>query len=328
MNREQFSEMLKEIKAVRDAGGNVHACVESFKNRYKYVYFYNDRVFKYIMGNPENRRITASFLNAILKLDGSDCIGDLVMVNPAIVAPLGKDSVSDLVAETPLRDRIVVEVQLKGDESYSERLVFYVAKHVASGLFHGETQSLSKLDLISLQMFSTFPKSGNYRHCIQLKNQDNDVFYKKLTLTLVEIPKFLSGFYDADDSRLACWLRVIDGINNEITVPVDAGSPYAYLQEKAKLSIFTEEFLVHEAISMSDRAYELFVEKKEARAEGLEEGRAEGRAKGLEEGRAEGRTEGANEKAREMARGLRDDGVPMDIIVRRSGLSEETIRSL
>jgi len=87
---------------------------------------------------------------------------------------------------------------------------------------------------------------------------------------------------------------------------------------------------------MSDRAYELFVEKKEARAEGLEEGRAEGRAKGLEEGRAEGleegraegRTEGANEKAREMARGLRDDGVPMDIIVRRSGLSEETIRSL
>ena len=37
---------------------------------------------------------------------------------------------------------------------------------------------------------------------------------------------------------------------------------------------------------------------------------------------------GATDKAREMAKGLREDGVPMDIIVRRSGLSEEEIRAL
>jgi hypothetical protein len=50
------------------------------------------------------------------------------------------------------------------------------------------------------------------------------------------------------------------------------------LQEKAKLSIFTEEFLVSEAMNMSDRLYEMYVEKKQARAEGLAEGRAEGHA--------------------------------------------------
>ena len=33
-------------------------------------------------------------------------------------------------------------------------------------------------------------------------------------------------------------------------------------------------------------------------------------------------------KAREIAKGLREDGVPMDIIVRHSGLSEEEIRAL
>ena len=44
------------------------------------------------------------------------------------------------------------------------------------------------------------------------------------------------------------------------------------LHEKAKLSIFTEEFLVSEAMNMSDRNYELYVEKKNARAEGREEG--------------------------------------------------------
>ena len=56
----------------------------------------------------------------------------------------------------------------------------------------------------------------------------------------------------------------------------DYGSLLALLQEKAKLCIFTEEFLVSEAMSMSDRNYELYVEKKHARAEGLAEGRAEG----------------------------------------------------
>ena len=86
---------------------------------------------------------------------------------------------------------------------------------------------------------------------------------------------------------LAQWLRVIDGLNEESPVPVPEGSIFARLQEKAKLSIFTEEFLVSEAMNMSDRLYEMYVEKKQARAEGLAEGRAEGRAKGRAEGRAD-----------------------------------------
>ena len=93
--------------------------------------------------------------------------------------------------------------------------------------------------------------------------------------------------YDFDKCRIAQWLRVIDGLNKETPVPVPEGSLFARLQEKAKLSIFTEEFLVSEAMNMSDRLYEMYVEKKQARAEGLAEGRAEGRAIGRTEGRAE-----------------------------------------
>ena len=81
--------------------------------------------------------------------------------------------------------------------------------------------------------------------------------------------------YDFDKCRIAQWLRVIDGLNNENPVPVPEASLFARLQEKAKLSIFTEEFLASEAMNMSDRLYEMYVEKKHARAEGLAEGRAE-----------------------------------------------------
>ena len=41
-----------------------------------------------------------------------------------------------------------------------------------------------------------------------------------------------------------------------------------------------------------------------------------------------GKAEGMTEKAREMARGLRDDGVSLEIISRRSGLSIEEIKAL
>jgi len=68
---------------------------------------------------------------------------------------------------------------------------------------------------------------------------------------------------------------VIDGINRESPVPVPEGSLFALLHEKAKLSIFTEEFLVSEAMNMSDRNYELYVEKKNARNEGKVDGHAD-----------------------------------------------------
>ena len=40
------------------------------------------------------------------------------------------------------------------------------------------------------------------------------------------------------------------------------------------------------------------------------------------------RDEGATAKAREMAKGFRDAGVPLDIIAKQSGLSEDEIRAL
>lgn len=52
-------------------------------------------------------------------------------------------------------------------------------------------------------------------------------------------------------------------------------------------------------------------------------GFSEGRAQGA----AEERAKAENEK-REMAKGLHDDGVAMEIIVRHTGFSEEEIRAL
>lgn len=289
MNKEQYAEMLKDINETHKQDGNISACIEKYKKLYKFVYIYNDNIFKILFGNPENEKITVDFLNAVLKLDGADCIESVTFVNPAIVAPFSKNITSDIVAEDQHLDRIVLEVQHVCGDSYRDRLVLYTAKHTVASRVKGEDYKLRNLNLISLQMFNGFPESSNYRHTIRLKNQDNEVYFDKQTITLVEIPKFSTGKYATDNSRLAEWLRVIDGLNKEEPVAVPEESLFYQLQEKAKLCIFTEEFLVSEAMKMSDHNYELYVEKKQAREEGHAEGLAEGRAEGLAEGRAEGR---------------------------------------
>lgn len=134
------------------------------------------------------------------------------------------------------------------------------------------------------------------------------MFYEKQTITLVEIPKFLKGNFTKDNSRLALWLRFFESLNDETVGNAVVDPMFRLLQERAKLSTFTNEFLVSEAMKMGDHNYELYVEKARAREEGLSEGRAEAR--------------------REMAKGLRDAGVSISLISKQSGLSENEILAL
>lgn len=340
MNKGQYAGMLKEIGDAHKQGCDVSAYIAEYRKRYKYAYIYNDAVIKMLLGIPENESIAVDFFNAALHLYGSNCIEHLTFVNKELPGTFSKSTVSDIVAEDQRTDRIVLEVQHIEDESFNSRLVYYTSKHTVASLSRGRPYNLKNLNLISLQMFVGFPEWENYLHTIRLKNQDNEEFYKKQTITLVEVPKFLKGGFESDNSRFAQWLRVFDGLNNERPVPVPEGSQFALLQKKAELSKFTEEFLVSEAMKMSDREYELYVEKKHARAEGLEEGRAEGRAEGLEigreegraegleEGRAEGRTEGADAKAREMAGKMLIKDKPIEEIIEFTGLTESDILTI
>ena len=70
----------------------------------------------------------------------------------------------------------------------------------------------------------------------------------------------------------------------------------------------------------------------EGKAEGREEGRAEGREEGKIEGLAQGREEGlaegnANAK-RKIAKQMKSDGLPVDVIARYTGLNSEEIENL
>lgn len=154
MNRNQYAEMLKEIHETRVSGGDVTACIAKYCERYKFAYLYNDAVFRMFFGNPEYVKWTIDFLNAAIKLDGPDCISELTFVDPSLPGgPFSKEIRSDLVAEDPEHNRIVLEVQHKGSSDFPDRIVYYTSKHTAASKLPGDVYKLRDLNFVVLQMF-------------------------------------------------------------------------------------------------------------------------------------------------------------------------------
>ena len=299
MKREEFAKFLGELKIVNDKGQDTDAFIKKYEHRN--VYFYNDGCIKKILASEKNLILTTDLVNAALNLIGSDRIENPKLENPFIPGELGYHNIeTDIMltndrGEGVPRDRVSIEVQHVGGDLYKGRLVLYVSRLTSSMVKKGEPYRLDNLNVVSFQFFDAFADSPNYRHTVQLKNQEQRVYFDQQTITLIEVAKFLKKAKDfaTDNSRLAQWLRAIDTLNREADFSEFANDPvFKVLQNEVKLCNFSSRFLMHVDMSDFDRA----VAKREEKEE--------------------------------IAKGLLKDGVPMEIIVRNTGLSEEAIRKL
>ena len=76
--------------------------------------------------------------------------------------------------------------------------------------------------------------------------------------------------------------------------------------------------------------HEITVEEfAEIRArEAYADGEKDGYDKGERAGREEGRSEGAAQEKREIAKNFKDSGIPIDVIAKNTGLTQEEIAAL
>ena len=299
MTREEFAQVLGKLREINNNGGDIDAFVKEHEHRN--VYFYNDGCIKKILASEQNLMLTTDLVNAALGLIGSDRIMNPKLVNPFVPGELGYHDVNPDVGlindrgKNIPRDRISIEVQHNMETFYRDRLVLYVARLTSNMVKSGNAYQLENLNVVSFQFFNAFPESANYRHTVQLKNQEQQVYFDKQTVTLIEVEKFLKRAkeYANDTSRLAQWLRAIDTLNREADFREFANDPvFKLLQNEVKLCNFSLRYLMTVDMSDFDRAV------------------------------------AKHEKAEEIAKGLLKDGVPMEIIVRNTGLSEEQVREL
>ena len=304
MKRDEFAEFLGKLREINNNGGDIDAIVKNYEHRN--VYFYNDGCIKKILANEKNLMLTTDLVNAALGLMGSDRIANPKLVNPFIPGELGYRSIepdilltNDRGENTP-RDRISIEVQHEDYNSlFKDRLVLYVARLTNNMAKQGETPRLDNLHVVSFQFFGAFTNSPNYRHTVQLKNQEQEVYFERQTVTLVEVAKFLKNAKDyiGDNCRLAQWLRAIDALNREADFNEFAQDPvFKLLQNEVKLCNFSSRYLMTVDMSDFDKAVAEY--------------------------------KGAMKKSEEIAKKMLEENISVEIIKKTTGLPEAEIRKL
>ena len=304
MTREEFAGFQRKLKKADDNGLDLDTIVKEYEHRN--VYFYNDGCIKKILACEKNLMLTTDLINAALNLVGSDRIENPKLVNPYIPGELGYRSVEpDLLltndrGENIPRDRISIDVQHENVNAlYNDRLVLYVARLTSGMVKAGDDSRLENLHVVSFQFFDAFKESPNYRHKVQLRNQEQRVYFDRQTVTLIEVNKFLKQKekFAGDNSRIAQWLRAIDALNRETDFSEFAVDPvFKVLQNEVKLCNFSVRYMRCEMMKDYDELCLWYA--------------------------------GAQDKAREIAKNMRDMGEPVEKIIAYTKLPEKVIREL
>ena len=242
---------------------------------------------------------------------------------------------------------IIVEVQVTRELYYLERILYGAAKAITEHIELGHIYSeVKKVYSISILYFD-IGKGNDYLYhgqnsfvgvhtgdLLQVTTKEKDAIVRRLPSEI--FPEYflirLNEFDKVAVTPLEEWL---DYLKNGHIRP-DTTAP-GLAEARQKLIYYNMDAAEREAY---DRHVDAIMIQNDvlgtAKFEGLVEGRAEGRAEGREEGKVEGRVEGRAEglvegKLKgivEVARNLKKLGVPLDSIIRSTGLTNEEIEQL
>ena len=308
-------------------------CSEGIFDRY--VNFYTDFAFKKLFGTEINKDLLISFLNALLQ--GREEIKDISYLNTEHLGTQEYDrrAVFDVYCTNEQGEYFLVEMQKGEQQFFKDRSVYYSSFAIREQAPRGNWDyGLKAIYTIGIFCFST--SSPSYYHEVKLMETDTkEVFYDKLTLIYLEMPKFtkteaeLVTLFDK-------WLYAIRNLASLMERPrVLQEKVFQHLFEAAEIAKFDrkERYEYEESLKNYRDWYSVMrtAELKghaKGHAEGLKEGLKEGHAEGLKEGHAEGLKEGLKESTRHIALNLKRMGIPLSDIVKATGLSESQIEEL
>ena len=291
-----------------------------------------DLTFKKVFG--EHKELLISFLNALLPLpEGKEIVtleylpSEMVPVNPD-----KKDTIVDVRCKDKDGRQFLVEMQMYWTDAFRQRVLLNTCKAYSLPADRGEKYSeLKPVYTLSLVNDIAFPElPDDFYHCYMMTHSK----YKEYTIDdiemiFVELPKFKPDTM-LDKKMAVLWLRFLTEIN-EHTKEVD--KELLSDDNVAKAVSLVEESAYSDAeLWAIDRYWDSVSRERTALSEkylkGEAKGREEGRAEGLAEGEKMGREKGRKEQAYEIARNLMAIHLPIESIVKVTGLSEDEIASL
>ena len=275
-----------------------------------------DIVFKKIFG--EHPHLLKSFLNAILPLSPMNQIVKLEYLPAEQIPeiPMFKRTIADVKCKDQQGKIFIVEMQIEWTDSFMQRLLFGTAKAYVKQLRVGETYRLLN-PVYGLGIIDSIfdEKTEDWYHhygLVSLKNHHEEII-NGLSLIFVELPKFKAS--SAEEKKLKIlWLRFM----KEIGRGKNDVDPLLLEVPEIKEALALAEEAAYTPAELE--AYEEYWDAVSRERTLVEETHG----KGMEKGRKEGR----EEEKLQTARRMREEGIPDEIILKCTRLTEEELKQL
>lgn len=281
----------------------------------KYVNPYTDFGFKKIFGQEASKPLLADFLNTLLPKRHQ--VIDISFTNPDNAGDIVEErkAVFDIFCKNSQGERFVVEMQ-KADQAYfKDRTVFYstfpIREQAVKGKWDYELKAVYCIGILNFK-FQDYPhnspETGEVIHTVELKDQNNQVFYDKLRFIYLEMPNFHKR-EDQLETHLDKWLYFIKHLDDFESAPriLEKDALFAQALQTAEIAKFSPaELGVYEHSLKTYRDLDNVFDAKFAK----------------------GKLEGKLEEKLLVAASLKSQGVAPSIIAAATGLSLLDIEKL
>lgn len=296
----------------------------------RYVNPFTDFGFKKLFGEEAHKNLLIDFLNALLPEKHRIRNLEYTRNKAAGATQLDRRAVFDISCIGESGERFIVELQKAKQNFFKDRSVFYATFPIQEQAARGDVWNFELAAVYCIGIldfvFEENRESLDYKHVVQLKNQRNQVFYDKLTLIYLEMPKFTKTEAELE-THTDKWLYFIRNVSLLENIP-------APLQEQ----IFEDAFRTAEIAQFTRDEYnsyeaslKYYRDNRNTWDYAMKEAQQRGEEIGKEIGREEERQASLvreQEERRNIARNLTKLGLSPQDIAKATGLSEEEISAL
>ena len=279
----------------------------------KYLNPFTDYGFKKLFGEEPNKDLLLDFLNELLHNEQGR-ITDLTYLRNEHLGKIETDrtAIFDLYCENECGEKFIVELQKTKQKFFKDRALYYstfpIQEQANRGDWIYELKAVYTIAILDFVFDDDKNEPDKYRYDVKLSDTEtNKVFYDKLTFIYLEMPKFIKKVEDLEN-RFEKWLYVIRNLNRLDRIPDKLREKiFDKLFEVAEIAKFTPE-----QIQSYEDSLKYYRDIKASMDTKYEEGEIKGKME---------------EKINVAKAGLRE-GLPIDLIMKLTGLTNEEIERL
>ena len=276
--------------------------------------------FKKLFGEEPHKDLLISFLNTLLPEKHQIATLQYTKNEYQGVSPTDRKAIFDLNCISDTGERFIVELQKVKQMYFKDRSIYYSTFAIQEQAQRGDWDyRLSPVYTIGILDFLISDEAKKVIYYAQIKDQDNELFYEKLSFIYLSLPNFNKPLRELQNLQDK-WLYVFRHLAELDEIPPELPeNVFHKLFQVAQIAQFNP--LERQAYEDSLKHYrDLKNSNDTAWQEGLQEGLEEGEKIGIEKGEKIGMTK--------VVIAMAAKGLDIATIAEMTGLAAATVQTL